>query len=108
MGTAVEAGTKVVMVLWNNRGYGEIKSYMEQALITPLGVDIHTPDFRLLASGYGWAYAKAEDFKNFRSAITDAIALDRPTVIEVDELSLVRSTAPDAHCFDVPRRGLAG
>lgn len=89
MGTAVEAGTMVIMILWNNRGYGEIKSYMEGASITPLGVDIHTPDFRLLANGYGWACTKA-DLTSFGSAIADAIASNRPTVLEMDEWSLVQ------------------
>ncbi len=96
MGAAVEAGTNVVMILWNNQGYGEIKSYMERASITPLGVDIHTPDFRLLAEGYGWAHAKVEDLTSFGAAVAATIALNRPTVLEVDECALVKEEGAHA------------
>ncbi|MDW6023016.1 5-guanidino-2-oxopentanoate decarboxylase [Mesorhizobium sp. BAC0120] len=96
MGTAVEAGTNVIMILWNNRGYGEIKAHMERASVTPIGVDIHTPDFRLLANGYGWAYAKADNLRSLGAAISDAMALNRPAVVELDETSLNEAEEADS------------
>ncbi|WP_395669702.1 5-guanidino-2-oxopentanoate decarboxylase [Rhodoferax sp.] len=54
MGTAVEVGAKLTVVLLNNQGYGEIKSAMQAAGVTPLGVDLHTPDFVAAALAYGW------------------------------------------------------
>lgn len=97
MGTAVEAQADIVMILWNNRGYGEIKSYMEGAAITPLGVDIYTPDFRLLAKGYGWGHMTADDPAAMAAAVTAALASRRPTVIEIDEATYVAA-------FDCPTR----
>jgi acetolactate synthase-1/2/3 large subunit len=96
MGTAVEAGANVIMILWNNQGYGEIKAHMKRASITPIGVDIHTPDFRLLANGYGWAYAKAESLPSLGVAISDAMALNRPAVVELDEMSLNQAEGADS------------
>ncbi len=42
LASAVEAKVGIVVLLWNNHGYGEIKRYMERREITPLGVDIYT------------------------------------------------------------------
>ena len=51
LASAVEAKVGIVVLLWNNHGYGEIKRYMERREITPLGVDIYTPDFLAIAPG---------------------------------------------------------
>ena len=51
MASATEAGTSVRLLVWNNKGYGEIKSYMVKAGVTPLGVDIYTHDFAMIAAG---------------------------------------------------------
>ncbi len=55
LASAVEASTPVIVLLWNNRGYEEIKRYMVNRAITPVGVDIHTPDFVAVARGMGCA-----------------------------------------------------
>jgi acetolactate synthase-1/2/3 large subunit len=54
MGTAMEVGAKLVVVLLNNFGYGEIKSAMQATGVSPVGVDLHTPDFVVAAQAYGW------------------------------------------------------
>ncbi len=43
--SAVEAEVPLIVLLWNNDGYGEIKTYMIDRQIKPIGVDIYTPDF---------------------------------------------------------------
>lgn len=60
LGAAVEAGARVVLLLLNNRGYGEIKLFMEQKQVPPLGVDLFTPDFQALARAYGWSARLAD------------------------------------------------
>ena len=54
MGTAMEVGAKLVVVVLNNLGYGEIKSAMQASNVLPVGVDLHTPDFVAAAHAYGW------------------------------------------------------
>ena len=44
MACAVEARIPIVILLWNNGGYGEIRKYMLQGGIAPLGVDLVVPD----------------------------------------------------------------
>ena len=45
LASAVEAQVPVIFLLWNNSGYGEIKRFMAEGNISPIGVDIYTPDF---------------------------------------------------------------
>jgi acetolactate synthase-1/2/3 large subunit len=50
----VNAWTAVI--IWNNHGYGEIKTSMEAVGIDPEGVDVREPDFSCIAKAYGYAH----------------------------------------------------
>ncbi|MDZ7714520.1 MAG: thiamine pyrophosphate-dependent enzyme [Rhodovibrio sp.] len=50
-----QAGRPVIVLVWNNRGYGEIKTALADAGVEPVGVDLFTPDFATLAQAYGMA-----------------------------------------------------
>lgn len=54
LASAVEAQVPVILLLHDNSGYGEIKSYMQAQGIPPLGVDILTPDLIQIAKACGW------------------------------------------------------
>ncbi|WP_165674447.1 5-guanidino-2-oxopentanoate decarboxylase [Metapseudomonas otitidis] len=84
LASAVEARVGVIVLLWNNQGYGEIKRYMERRDITPLGVDIHTPDFIAIARGFGCQAEKARDHAHLQELLRNAPG-DRPLIIEVAE-----------------------
>ena len=83
LGTAIEAEVPVILLLLNNRGYGEIKSYMLARQIPPLGVDLHTPDFALIARAYGWDAARIVDRDGLPDALRGAAASGRATLIEI-------------------------
>jgi acetolactate synthase-1/2/3 large subunit len=85
LGAALEAGTPIIVVLWNNHGYGEIKRYMRNSAITPIGVDIHTPDFQALARAFGCEAARAVSFAHLRELLLNAAQGERPTLIELME-----------------------
>lgn len=85
LASAVEARVAIIVLLWNNRGYGEIKRYMQQRGIEPIGVDIFTPDFLTLAHGFGCRAERAGNIEHLRSLLQAALTADRPTVIEVLE-----------------------
>ena len=78
LASAVEAGIAIVVLLWNNAGYAEIKRYMTQRDITPIGVDIFTPDFIALAHGFGCAAHRV----NSRDQLIEQLV---PTVLEIVE-----------------------
>lgn len=84
LATAVEARVGIIVLLWNNQGYGEIKRYMERRDITPLGVDIYTPDFVAIARGFGCLAERALDHAHLQTLLRQAPG-DRPLIIEVNE-----------------------
>ena len=54
LGSAIDAGAPIIVLVWNNRGYGEIKSYFMERGIAPIGVDLTTPDFWRSPAPMGW------------------------------------------------------
>ncbi|MCK9698646.1 5-guanidino-2-oxopentanoate decarboxylase [Pseudomonas syringae] len=84
LASAVEARVGIIVLLWNNQGYGEIKRYMERRDITPLGVDIHTPDFLTIARGFGCVAERARDYQHLQALLREAPD-DRPLIIEIEE-----------------------
>jgi acetolactate synthase-1/2/3 large subunit len=84
LASAVEAKVGVIVLLWNNSGYGEIKRYMERRDITPLGVDIYTPDLLAIARGFGCEAERARDHQHLQELLRNA-PQDRPLIIEVLE-----------------------
>ncbi len=85
LATAVELGLAVPIVLWNNRGYGEIKRYMAERDIPQIGVDIYTPDFLTIARGFGCAAVRVEGLDHLKTVLREAHEGEGPTVVEIDE-----------------------
>ena len=85
LATAAELGLPVPILLWNNRGYGEIKTYMADRDIPQIGVDIYTPDFQTIARGLRLPRAPGGGPRASRDALREAVKADRPTVIEIDD-----------------------
>ena len=57
------------IVIWNNYGYGEIKTSMIAVDIEPEGVDIRPPDFEQLAAAYGYEHCVVEDLTGLTAAM---------------------------------------
>lgn len=93
MASATEAGTSVRLILWNNSGYGEIKTYMVNAGVEPLGVDIHTPNFEPIAEGFGWRYRRISSMSEFAEAL--AVPAQGNEVVEIDEAAFTASLTGD-------------
>ena len=85
LAAAAEAKTPVILLIWNNDGYGEIRSYMQSNQIHPDGVDLSPIDFAALARGFGAGYASATDLPSLLKAVGKAHAGDAPVVIEIKE-----------------------
>ncbi|MGF6395596.1 5-guanidino-2-oxopentanoate decarboxylase [Pseudomonas plecoglossicida] len=85
LASAVEAGAPIIVLLWNNSGYGEIKRYMQNRDIPTLGVDIYTPDFQGLARAFGCNAEKVTSLDHLAALLETAAKADRPTLIEVWE-----------------------
>ncbi|WP_321822011.1 MULTISPECIES: 5-guanidino-2-oxopentanoate decarboxylase [unclassified Burkholderia] len=83
LGTAVQHRARVIVVLLNNGGYGEIKRAMIDGGVEPVGVDLHTPDFVALAHAYGWGAQRVEEGASLAGALGEAAAHDAPYLIEI-------------------------
>ena len=85
LAAAVEARAPVIVLLWNNQGDGEIKTYMAEKGIPQIGVDIVTPDFVALAHGFGCAAERADSLEHLQGSIEAAARRTVPTLIEIRE-----------------------
>jgi acetolactate synthase-1/2/3 large subunit len=83
LASAVEARAPVIFLLWNNSGYAEIKRFMEEGNITPVGVDIYTPDFTAIGRAFGCEVARVTDLDSLKGALTAANGREIPTLIEI-------------------------
>ena len=83
LASAVEAKTPLLLLLWNNEGYGEIKTYMREREIVPIGVDIFTPDFVAIARGFGWRASQPRSFAELAESLKLAAGAALPTLIEL-------------------------
>lgn len=89
LASAVEIGLPVIFVIWNNRGYGEIKRFMQQVDIAPIGVDIATPDFPALGRAFGCAAASVATLDELKTELLCAARRDGPTLIEITQADFV-------------------
>lgn len=81
--TAVEERLPVIILLWHNHGYEEIRRYMDNNGVSRVGVDIQPPDFQQLASGFGCKANRVTSPKELAQALT-ARPIDGPLLLEVD------------------------
>ena len=85
LASAIEAKTPITLLLHNNFGYGEIKSYMQDRDIEPIGVDIETPNFIEIAKAYGWRADHATSMNELLALISETGRGQIPNLIMIDD-----------------------
>lgn len=85
LASAVEASVPIVVLLWNNQGYGEIKTYMRETGIPQIGVDLVTPDFLAIARGFGCVADRATGLDHLEELLRKSQGRRVPTLIEICE-----------------------
>ena len=83
LATAHDLGLALPVIVWNNDGYGEIRDSMSRLGIPPLGTDAGAHDLVAIARGFGCRGERAEDMDAVERLVGEALAADRPTLIEV-------------------------
>lgn len=91
LASAVQESLPVIVLLWNNNGYSEIKKGMVAADVRPVGVDVAAPDFLKTAEALGCVSKCADDLNTLELTLREARAAKKPTVIEVKEDAFLRS-----------------
>ena len=97
LASAAEAKVPVVLMLHDNKGYGEIKSYMLAQNVPPLGVDLFTPDLAAIAAACGWRVDRPASLSDLPDMLRRGVAADAPTMILFgDTLRMEAQAAADA------------
>jgi acetolactate synthase I/II/III large subunit len=84
LGVLRDVNAWTLIVVWNNRGYGEIKSFMIEAGIAPAAVDIAPPDFALIAQAYGYAYRHVAGDAPLRQVLEEFARRRQIMIMEVE------------------------
>ncbi len=74
----------VTVVLVNDGGHGVLRNLQRAAGRNPRGVDLHTPDFALLAGSFGLRHKQIGSVDEFDRALTKAVRRGGPAIVEID------------------------
>lgn len=83
LGTAMDEATPVIFLVWNNKGYREIESFMLENSIAPIGVDPSPPDFTRVAAAYRMPSERIVGTADLEAALQRAVTMGTPYLIEV-------------------------
>ena len=84
MATAMKYGINVVTVVVNDGALSSIKGSQEKECDgRTVDTDLVNPDFVKFAKSFGAYAVRVDNLSNFKSILQDALAADRPAVIEV-------------------------
>jgi len=84
LATAVQHKIGVVVLLFNNNRYGNVREMQENLYDNRvIATDLHNPDFVAMAKAFGANAVKVNSLKDMQKAIGDAKGESLPTIIEV-------------------------
>jgi acetolactate synthase I/II/III large subunit len=83
LATAVQHGIPVVVVLFNDNAYGNVRRMQRQRFGRLIASDLRNPDFVRLAESFGLRGVRAEGPDGLRAALGEALDRDEPALIEV-------------------------
>lgn len=89
LGSAIDANTSLVIVVWTNNGYREIKTTMQNAGTAAIGVDLVVPDFTKIANAYGMSSVVADNRDQLAAAVQRSITDQCPVLVQMDETTVM-------------------
>ncbi len=81
METARRLGTRIVVLVWEDGGYGLISWKQDTEFGRHTDLSFDNPDFVALAESFGWAGTRVERSRDLRGALEKAFAADRPALV---------------------------
>ncbi|SHG81808.1 thiamine pyrophosphate-binding protein [Ornithinibacillus halophilus] len=82
--TAVHENTPIIVLLFDDGGYGILKYYQEAAYGRKINVDLKNPDFVMMAKSMGFESEKVASVEEFEKGLANAIASQKPYLVVVD------------------------
>jgi 5-guanidino-2-oxopentanoate decarboxylase len=87
LATAAEERIALPIIVWNNDALQAIADGMDERQIPRIGVEPRSPDFVGLAKSLGCHAIRATSAEHLARSAQEALAADRPTLIEVRQAS---------------------
>ena len=81
--TAVQEQVPVIILVFNDEGYGVERRHQDHLYGRRSGVDIRSPDFVALAEAFGASGIRVDDLSAVGSTVASVLDADGPTLIEV-------------------------
>ncbi len=100
--TLAQERPHLVLLVFNDGGYGVLRNMQDAQGAPRTGVDLVTPDFEQLSSSLGLAYRRVDGPDTARPVLTEAIALGGPVLVEVDLASYGGMPTPFTPPVSVP------
>jgi acetolactate synthase-1/2/3 large subunit len=72
MAAAIDEGVDIVVVLWDNRGYGQIRESFDDVHAPRMGVDVSSHDPSTIARGFGWNATDVNTIEAFSTELKRA------------------------------------
>ena len=82
--TLAQERPRLVLLVFNDRGYGVLRNMQDAQSRPRAGVDLHTPDFARLAAAVGLEYRLIDAADQASAVLRAAAAGPGPTVVEID------------------------
>ncbi|MFZ7944877.1 thiamine pyrophosphate-binding protein [Neobacillus sp. 19] len=82
--TAIQEDTPIIVLLFDDGGYGILRYYQESAYGRRTSVDLKNPDFVMMAKSMGFESEKVSSVGGFKDGLANAIASKKPYMVVVD------------------------
>ncbi len=102
LATLAQQRPHLVLVVFNDGGYGVLRTLQEAQGKPRAGVDLHTPDFGTLAAAVGLDHQLVTAADRFDEALAKALAVPGPSLLEVDMTALEPMPVPFVPPVHVP------
>ena len=95
LATAVQEGLPVIVLLFNDGGYGILRNIQDQQFEgRRTAVDLHTPDFVKLAESFGLWARRVDRVDRVAPTLAEALATGAPALIELDSHAIGPMAVP--------------
>ncbi|MED3564352.1 thiamine pyrophosphate-binding protein [Bacillus xiapuensis] len=82
--SAIQEDTPIIVLLFDDGGYGILRYYQESAYGRRTSVDLKNPDFVMMAKSMGFESEKVRSVDEFKEGLANAIASKKPYMVVVD------------------------
>jgi acetolactate synthase-1/2/3 large subunit len=100
--TLAQERPRLLLLVFNDGGYGVLRNTQDRYGDRRSGVDLHTPDFAGLSAACGLPYARIAAETDADGVIREALAADGPTLVEVDLAALGPMKTPFTPPVTIP------